>query len=319
VPTTLPPLSDLRAAARAAWPEERLVRFRVHRVGWANLVLEADERLIFRFPRRRAVARGLAYEVRALGLLARHLTSPIPEPLRLGVLEDPAGWPFLSYRKLPGEPLSRVGPLDSVGVRRLERFLGQLLDDLAAVPARSMELIGADPGDPGAWAERYRSLERRFMRRGASLVPSDLRHDIAVGFERFYARLRTSLFRAVVTHRDLSADHILWDARANRPTGVIDWEDVTLGDPAFDLTGLGGIRSTSPSRWIAARRRRGDRTFDERLDFYRRVWPIHGVIHAAEIGDLRWLRRFLPKLRDGFSGQANRRRDRGTPCGATMK
>ena len=142
-------------------------------------------------------------------------------------------------------------------------------------------------------------------RHGAALVPGDLRQAVFDGFERFYRTMRSARYRAVALHRDLGPDHLLWDVAANRPTGVIDWEDLALGDPAFDLTGLVDLDAVSPHRWIAGRRARGDRTFDARLDFYRRLRPIYGVIHTAETGDPTWLHRFLPMLRDAFGPPAS--------------
>ncbi|MCI4320188.1 MAG: aminoglycoside phosphotransferase family protein [Thermoplasmata archaeon] len=287
-------------AVRAAFPELGLRQFRVHDAGWANLVLEADGAWMFRFPRQSAVARGLGFEVRALELLGRHLTIPIPRPRSVATLGHPRGWPFLLYAKVPGRPLSKSGPLDAAARRRLEKFVGSLLRELATVPARSLVSLGAEPCSPEAWGERYRRTHWRFLRHGASLVPSYLARSVSRSFDAFYELLGRSRFRAVATHRDLGPDHILWDPRTARPTGVIDWEDLCLGDPAFDLTGLGGMGESGMAQWIRARRARNDGTFLDRLAFYRRVWPIYGVIHAAESGDLRWLRGYLPKLRRSF-------------------
>jgi len=295
--SSLPPVRELQAAARRAWPELRARKFEVHDGGWANLVLEADGRAIFRFPRRREVAAGLGFEVRALGLLARHLSLPVPRPTRLATLDRAAGWPFIAYPKLPGEPLSSIESLGPKGAHRLESAVETLLRELAAIPPRSLLRFGATRGDPRSWAERFRRLEVRFARHGASLTPPALRRAIADEFERFRSALSGGRYRAVATHRDLGPDHILWDSRAGRPTGVIDWEDLCLGDPAFDLTGLRPVGPTRFDRWVRQRRAPADSTFDERLRFYRRIAPIHGVIHAAETGDHRWLRRFLPLLR----------------------
>jgi aminoglycoside 2''-phosphotransferase len=296
------PLTELKAAARATWPERPLRRFRVHDRGWANFVLEADNEIMFRFPRRRAVAESLDFEVRALDLLARHLSTPVPVPARISVLRKPRGWPFIAYRKLPGKPLSDGGPTDAVGRRRLDSFVGTLLSELAAMPAGSLRRIGAEPGSPPAWEQSYRELQQRFRRSGESQVPPPVRSSIARAFDRFYRDLRTARYRPVATHRDLGPDHILWDSVSNRPGGVIDWEDLCLGDPAFDLTGLDDFAPARLREWTRARQGPEDSTFDARLWFYRRVRPIHGVLHAVETGDPRWLRRFLPQLCRGFPG-----------------
>lgn len=217
--TSLPSVAELKGAARAAWPEQRLDRFRVHNGGWANLVLEADAGVIFRFPRRRAVAESLNFELRALDLLSRHLSAPIPAPVRVSVLRRPRGWPFMAYPKLLGKPLSTVWPLDSVGNRRLSRFIETLLRELSAVPSSALLRIGAQPGGRPSWAKRFRRLQQRFHRSGASQVPWELRRRLAAGFDSFYSDLRRARYHAVATHRDLGPDHILWSAESNPVLG----------------------------------------------------------------------------------------------------
>jgi aminoglycoside 2''-phosphotransferase len=40
-------------------------------------------------------------------------------------------------------------------------------------------------------------------------------------------------------HSDLKPDHVLYDSVTQRVTGVLDWGDVALGDPDFDLAVIG--------------------------------------------------------------------------------
>ncbi|MCI4360396.1 MAG: aminoglycoside phosphotransferase family protein [Thermoplasmata archaeon] len=299
--TTLPPLPALKAAASAVFPEQTFARFRVYDGGWANLVLEADDRMMFRFPRRKAVAVALGFEVRALDLLSGHLSAAIPAPIRLATLERPRGWPFIAYPKLPGQPVSEVGLRESLGSGRLRAFVGRLLRELAEVPPAELRGIGASPGDPADWETRYRSFHRRFRGHGAALLPPKVRAAVDAGFQRFYTLVQDSRFEPVALHRDLGPDHLLWDPTTGRPSGVIDWEDLCLGDPVFDLTGLGSLGEPAVHRWLRERSAGGDRHAEGRLSFYRRVGPVHGVVHAAESGDLRWLRRFGPLVASAFA------------------
>lgn len=298
----LPPLAELRAAARAAWPERRLERFRVHDQGGTNLVLEADGSIIFRFPRWRAAAEALGFEVRALEFLSHHLSAPIPSPIRIAVLRRPRGWPFLAYPKLPGKALSEVRTLDSTAHRRLGEFLETILTELAALPSRPLLRMGATPGTPQAWEKKYRELQGRYHRVAESQASPFLRQALAGEFARFYSALQGTRYRAVATHQDLGPDHILWDPALNRPTGVIDWSDLRLGDPAFDLTGLARVGRARHPAWTRARRATEDSTFDERLAFYRRVMPLHDALYAAEIGNARLLRTALSHLATGLRG-----------------
>jgi aminoglycoside 2''-phosphotransferase len=296
----LPPLSELKEAARAAWPERRLERFRVNDEGWANLVLEADDCVIFRIPRRREVAESLGFELRALELLSHYLSTPIPAPVRFSVLRRPRGWPFMAYPRLPGIPLSEVGSIDSVGKRRLGEFIRTLLTELGFVPPRSLLRIGARPGTPRDWEKRYRQLQSRFYRVTEPTVPPHAQQAVSEAFGRFYGALRGARYRAVATHLDLGPYNILWDTMSNRPTGIIDWEDLRLGDPAFDLTSLAGLGRSRLRALTQARRGPGDSTFDERLAFYRQMVPLHDFVSAAEIGNLPMVRKYATYLNANF-------------------
>ncbi|MFZ0891315.1 MAG: aminoglycoside phosphotransferase family protein [Thermoplasmata archaeon] len=295
-PSELPPFATLKDAAQSVWPERTLKRFRVHDDGWTNLVLEADEELIFRFPRWREVARVLDYEVRVLDLIARHLSSPVPQPIRIAVLSNPRGWPFISYRKIPGRPLNTIRRLDEAGKRKLRAFVRTLLNELASMPTRPLLRIGAPEGDPRAWAKKYRGLETRYHRRASSRIPAPTRRKLDRAFERFFADLQSARYRPIATHGDLGLDHLLWDVSTNRPTGVIDWEDFRLGDPAFDLTGFNCPETGGPREWTRARKSEADATFEERLAFYRAIRPLHGVLYAIEIRDRELFHAQLSKL-----------------------
>jgi aminoglycoside 2''-phosphotransferase len=296
----LPPRAVLEKAARSAWPERTFQRFRVHDEGWTNYVLEADDLLIFRFPRWKEVAQSLGYEVRVLDFLGQRLSTPIPQPVRLAVLAHPRGWPFLVYPKLPGRPLSTIRRLDGAGRRRLGAFVDSLLHELASLPAPPLLRMGASEGNPDAWAKKYRALEKRYQRHAESKVAAPLRPKLTHAFERFFADLRSARYRPIATHQDLGPDHLLWDDTKNRPTGVIDWEDLCLGDPAFDLTGLTLLGSDRLRAWTRARRSDRDSTFEERLAFYRAIQPLHGVLYAAETGDRNLFQARLSALKASF-------------------
>ena len=42
----------------------------------------------------------------------------------------------------------------------------------------------------------------------------------------------------VLAHQDFACEHVLIDPATGRATGVIDWADATLGDPADDFAGV---------------------------------------------------------------------------------
>jgi aminoglycoside 2''-phosphotransferase len=299
--TGLPSTAELRAAARELWPERRLRRFRRNEVGWTNLVLEADGRWIFRFPRHAWAARQLGFEVRVLDYLSQHLSTPVPAPERIGVLRRPGGWPFVSYPKIPGVALPEFPSLSYPDRVRFRDFLARLLVELADLPTTPMLRLGCPAGDPPEWARGYVRLLERYRRAGAARVSAALDRSVEDEFARMLPVLRRAKFRPVVSHRDLGPYNLIWDPRAHRPTGVIDWEDVRLGDPAFDLTGLSFLGDRLLAPIARARRARGDATFDARLAFYRHVVPLQEMLHAVEHRNAALFHRKRRELRDALA------------------
>jgi aminoglycoside 2''-phosphotransferase len=260
-------------------------------------MLEGDGRIMFRFPRRLDAARSLGIEARLLEFLGRHLSARIPAPELIATLAKPKGWPFLAYRKLPGLPLTDLSSLRAVEKGRLTRFLVRLFSELASVPRAPLRRLGLRPGDRPSWREEYRRLERRYRRVGARFVPTDVDRELTHLFAAFGEALGTSHYVPVLLHNDLWPSHILWDPPEGRPTGVIDWEDARFGDPAFDLAALGGLGEPHLTALRDLRRAPGDRAFDERLLFYRRVLPVRGLLFGLETGQRAIFRAEMRRLR----------------------
>jgi aminoglycoside 2''-phosphotransferase len=282
------------------WPERRLTGFRAREEGWANLVVEAEPGLVFRFPRYREVAEGVGYEVRVLEYLSEHLSVPIPTPLRVSILSRPRGWPFFCYARIPGTSLSGIPSLNSADRRKLGAFLARLLSELAFLSPHHLRRLGCPPGDRQSWEALYRRLLDRYYRVGRRRVPRAVDARLQAEFIQFFEDLRRSRYRPLLSHRDLGPYNILWDRRSRAPTGVLDWEDTRFGDPAFDLTGLGFLGARLVERLTALRREPADSTFEARLRFYRHVVPLHEMLHAIEHGKRELYRAKLVELRAGL-------------------
>jgi hypothetical protein len=71
-------------------------------------------------------------------------------------------------------------------------------------------------------------------------------------------------------------------------------------DPAFDLTALGGMGPACLKEWARVRGADADLTFDSRLSFYRRVWPVHGALYAAATRNAQLFRDSVARLAVNF-------------------
>ena len=295
--TYLPPLRLLQEAVRTAWSGQSIQEFKVDNAGWTNLMREADGRWMFRIPRWPKSAQAMSFEVRLLKYLGQHLSIRVPSPLLVSTLTNPRGWPFMAYPKLPGVPLADLAALSRPERARLSRFLIRLFTELADLPRGPLRRLGAHSGDRAAWSARFEKLQHRYEKMGVGHVPAELDREITQQLEGIRTAVWESHYHPVLLHNDLWPNHILWDRVRQRPVGVIDWEDARFGDPAFDLTTLDGIGADFMEDLVAVRRDPQDDTFNERLLFYRRILPLHGLLFGIETGRKTLMHLQLRRLR----------------------
>jgi aminoglycoside phosphotransferase (APT) family kinase protein len=146
-------------------------------------------------------------EARLLEVVAARVSLPVPMPRFIDEDTD-----VLGYGRIPGQPLLGRAPPPSAA-RRLGWFLRQLH---AIDPATVADVIHTEDADPGAW-----------------LADLDGPRDLARLLHA--TRPRPSPCR-VVAHADLGAEHIR--ELDGTLTGIIDWSDAAITDPALGLARL---------------------------------------------------------------------------------
>jgi aminoglycoside phosphotransferase (APT) family kinase protein len=195
--------------------------------GWDNSVWVVDERYAFRFPRRAVAIPGLEREIAVLPKLAPLLPLPVPGPAFIGKPSDSYPWPFFGAELIPGV---EAGVAELCDEERLEPAL-QLASFLRTLHA--VELDEPLPLDPNGRADmpKRAGMAREQLgeleRLGLWRAPPEL-----AGFLAETERLPPPETQAVV-HGDLHFRHLLVEGGA--ASGVIDWGDVCLADPAIDL------------------------------------------------------------------------------------
>ena len=180
--------------------------------GYDFEVAIVDDEWVFRFPRRSGVEQALELEIALLPALAPAL--PVDVPSFEYVSRDPL---FVGYRLIRGEPLVDE---DADGI-------SAFLEALHALDPSGLPLERFD------WVEAYRDQCAKFER----LVLPLLEHDRRAPATRLFGDVETLVdFEPALLHADLGPEHLLVHDR--RLSGVIDWGDMRLGDPALDYAWL---------------------------------------------------------------------------------
>jgi aminoglycoside 2''-phosphotransferase len=272
-----------RLAARVHhhFPELALGSPRLILHGWDVVVLEVDGSLIFRFPRRADVLTGLANEIRLLPLLV-DLPLRIPHyqwvafPDQLEHMEQ-----FGGYVKIPGRALQRE-QLHPALIEQLGRFLTGL-HSLSAVAASQAGVVQYSSAD---WVQEYAEFYAQVQQVVYPYISHQAQGRTARLWESFLEEVSSEPPAMAVIHRDLDSGHILAAGDPPVLTGVIDWGDAALGDPALDFAGLHWLGGEDLVRAVLEfyPLDLGPAAL-ERIDFYQSLGPYHLALYGLQNGD----------------------------------
>lgn len=234
--------------------------------GQDNVAFEVDGELIVRFAKGGTDVRR---EAKLLETVARYSPFAVPTP----VFVEPG---CMAYRKLPGVPLVDVTPPPGIA-----KVLNAYVDTLQAIPLDEVAgLVDTDDDPVSQWlAEAHDSY-------AAVEVPLEYRHSI----EKFLdteppARTEPSVF----SHNDLGIEHVLVDPASCDITGIIDWTDAALCDPAYDH----GLIYRDLGVLI-------DGPLAERAAFYARCTVLEDLAYGTESGIQRYADEARRSLRHLF-------------------
>jgi aminoglycoside phosphotransferase (APT) family kinase protein len=170
--------------------------------GLDNTVFLVDD-LVLRASEEHSVVR----EARLLEIVASSVSVPVPVPR---FADEDRG--VLAYQLLAGRPLLGRPPFAG-----LARRLGAFLRELHGIDTASVgDLVPQEDLEPAAWLADLDG-------------PTDLVQALA-------SSVPPPTDQRVLAHADLGAEHLL--ALEGELTGVIDWSDAAVADPALDFARL---------------------------------------------------------------------------------
>jgi aminoglycoside phosphotransferase (APT) family kinase protein len=214
----------VRALLEAQHPDLAALPIRLIDAGWDNAMFRLGEALAVRLPRRQVSAQLVLNEQRWLPVLAPRLPLPIPAPVRTGVAGCGYPWAWSLVPWITGESADLAPPAPDQAAR-LAAFL-------RALHQRAPTSAPANPVRGVPLASRAETVEERLHRlegKTALVTPAIWR----IWREALAAQTSDM---ALWLHGDLHARNVLVEGGAL--CGVIDWGDITAGDPATDVASI---------------------------------------------------------------------------------
>lgn len=288
-----------RPLRRALPGIEPVAPLRILGRGFRSLAAETTGGVVIRIGKNSAAAQGYAREARLLPALAPLLPVAIPQP-RWHIGSCPA-FPFgaIGYPKLPGAT-PQPSSLPRAQRARLAHDIAAFLAALHRFPiAQSLSL-----GIPGPDARRTELVVMRdTVVRGLRDALERAEHQLlSAWWDRFLADEQVWHYTPALIHGDLWYENLLVEPSSGALTGVLDWEDAAVGDPAQDLATLHHLGDTFAADMLRQYRKAGlgrEASFARRVQ---RLWELReldGVAFALQTHDQAELEDAIRKVRGG--------------------
>ncbi len=195
--------------------------------GWDNALFQLGSDLVVRLPRRHAAVTLIRNEQRWLSQLAPRLPLPIPVPIRHGLPSATFGWPWSICTWVEGRDALRA-PL-----RRFETAALQMATFLRALHTTAVAEAPLNPFRGIALAGRNDlTMNALVAAESAGLLSPDRAQRVR---EFWHEAVAAPVYPGppVWLHGDLHPGNVI--VRNERIVAVVDWGDITAGDPACDL------------------------------------------------------------------------------------
>ena len=199
--------------------------------GFRSMVVETPDGDVFKIAKNWEASAGLVKEAQILPLIGDRLSTSVPYPLWQAGASNHFPFGVLGYPKLPGKPL-HPGVLSPQSSAEIAKGVAEFLLSLHGMrldPSTASMLPGTD----------VRRFELHSLRNTVLPVLRELLqpHEYRAvdhWWSSFLSDPRMRQFTPALQHGDLWYENILVDSD-NRLTGVIDFENLALGDPAQDF------------------------------------------------------------------------------------
>jgi len=234
------------------WTKHR--RYQTIPVEPDHVMILLDGKIAFRFEE--GCEEGNLAKERAILNAVKSRTKSIPSPEFTILPKSPD---FVGYEAIQGTRLSpwRFERLSKSNRTEAAKRLGAFINGLHSYPITKARTLGVEE-DVGECdrSVRHRSWgKERLAERGGELQPK-----VRKRFERWIERSDSvdHSFKPVLAHNDLWYKHIYHDPSTGELSGIIDWGDIQITDPAKDFYGF----------WVY-----GEAFLDEVLSHYKYADP----------------------------------------------
>lgn len=274
-----------RAAITRRFPQLALDTVDYLAEGKDRVACLVNRRLLFLFPKHQRAEQKLLMESALLPELAPTLPLAIPRFDYVSSAPTPE-FPraFVGYEILLGTPLHAYIP-DIWSATWWQPYIGAFVTALHRFPVARAGHLGVAMSTPDDWRGQQAAFYATVRAQVYPLVTPVQRAAISQYFEDYLGDDQHFVFEPVLLHADLHARHILLDHDQRRVTGIIDFAECRIGDPAIDVR----------DAWLPYYGGTVDPSWRERREFYWKAPPLAKVAYRETFGDA-WVAEGLAEI-----------------------
>jgi aminoglycoside 2''-phosphotransferase len=236
-----------RAAITEKFPAWRVDTLEYMGEGWESVAYRVNNDYIFRFPKREYTGQCLELETRLLPELAPKVKVAIPN---FEFVSTTPGahfpYPFVGYKLIEGlsneewdDELFEAEWWRPPVIEFIHAMHSFPLERARELGAANMNPVAKSTGEnvpePSSWRQGLRDFYELIRHKAFGVLSATAKAGLSKGFEDFLGDERNFEYEPVLLHADLSEDHIVLDVKNQKVVGIIDFGDVAIGDPAYDV------------------------------------------------------------------------------------
>lgn len=215
-------------------------------IGWNSRILILNGEYTIKLPKTRSGLKGIRKEIRITDAIRGNIPVAIPEYLSTseGIAKEAFAYRFISGTMLTKKPLGNISNnFDPTSVSDHELYISiqkQLADILTSIHGIQINLVRdifkEYVGE--TWAETYEKLGKKFVKDLEKAFHGQKLDDAKASLEKTVFSITASRFPEKFIHGDFGGWNIIYRTDLKKISGVVDWADCRIGDPALDFAEL---------------------------------------------------------------------------------
>ena len=285
---------------RRLFPDIKNKQIQIFDDGWDFVVFVIEGRKAVRFPRRPDYAEKLPVEVSFLN----HFSSQFPVSVPDFTLhrDEKTGLPYVTYDFIPGIQFTKniSDTFSKKELRQTARQIGSFLDKLHSLSVDKAKKLGVRQ------VESLKTWRSKFEKITTKVFPhiSGPEQDWATSiFQNFFTTVQKSPMPLTVIHSDIMPEHIIVNPQTHSLSGIIDFGDIEIGDPAYDFAFLAKYGTDFLEWTYETYKQPKDIAFEIRRQFYLDRLAITNLEHSIETKDQTMIEKHKTELSAYISKQ----------------